>query len=107
MFEELFKRPSVLARHKSAPYAQERERYLSHCAQQGYARATLLVLAYELLWVARRLSVHPELKVTTEQIRVAAKGWAQREHHCGHVLNKRWTRTHGGWPRTFPNHQAC
>ena len=58
MFEELFKLPSVLARHKSAPYAEERKRYLSHCAQQGYARATLLVMAHELLWVARKLSVY-------------------------------------------------
>lgn len=92
MFEELFKLPSVLARHKSAPYAEERKRYLSHCAQQGYARATLLVMAHELLWVARKLSVYPELRVNIEQIRAAAKGWAQREHHCGHALNKRWTR---------------
>jgi site-specific recombinase XerD len=49
-------------------------------------------MAYELLWVARKLSVYPELKVTTEQIRVAARGWAQREHHYGRALNKRWTR---------------
>ena len=92
MFEELFKLPSVLARHKSAPYAEERKRYLSHCAQQGYARATLLVMAHELLWVARKLSVYPTLRLTPEQIKAVAKGWAQREHHCGHALNKRWTR---------------
>ncbi len=92
MFEKLFKLPSVLTRHKSAPYAEERKRYLSHCAQQGYAHATLLVMAQELLWIAHKLSVYPSLRVSLEQIKAAAKGWAQRERVCGHVLNQRWTR---------------
>lgn len=87
MFEELFKFPSVIARHESAPYAEERKRYLSHCAQQGYARATLLLRAYELLWVARKLCAYPDLNVTMEQIRAVAKDWAQRERECGHPLN--------------------
>jgi hypothetical protein len=28
MFEKLFKRPSAVARHENAPYAEERRRYL-------------------------------------------------------------------------------
>jgi hypothetical protein len=52
MFEHLFSHPSVVARHKAAPYADERARYLTDCAHQGSAHATLRLKARELLWGA-------------------------------------------------------
>jgi len=91
MFEKLFKLPAVIARHKSAPYTEERKRYLLHCLKQGYAHTTLLVIADELLWVAYKLSIYPTLKLSFEQIKAAAKDWKDREHLCGHTLNKKWT----------------
>ena len=42
MFDQLFKRPSAIARRANAPYAEERQRYLAACAQQGNCRSTLL-----------------------------------------------------------------
>ena len=92
MFKKLFKAPSALARHTTAPYAQERANYLEHCAQNGYTQETLLLIARELLWVARKLSIYPDLRITIEQIKATERGWAEREHCCGRVLNKRWTR---------------
>ena len=41
MFTKLFTYPAVVARHKTAPYAESRERFLVHCADQGYAHASL------------------------------------------------------------------
>jgi hypothetical protein len=35
MFEQFFKRPSVVARHANAPFADERRRYLAECARRG------------------------------------------------------------------------
>lgn len=93
MFENLFKLPSVISRHQKAPFAEERRRYLLHCSQQGYAHTTLRVMADDLFWVARKLCVYPELRVTPEQIKRAAKGWSEREKYSGHILNKRWTST--------------
>jgi len=57
MFEDLFTYPKVLARHRMAPAAADRERYLAHCADQGIARVTLARIAQELLVVAERLDV--------------------------------------------------
>lgn len=91
MFDKLFKLPAVLSRHQNAPFAEERRRYLLHCSQQGYAHATLHVMADDLFWVARRLSIYPGLRVTPEQIKRAAKGWSERESYSGHTLNERWT----------------
>ena len=48
MFETLFQYPAVVARHRSGPFAEARERFLNFCASQGFARATLLVYAREL-----------------------------------------------------------
>ena len=91
MFNKLFKLPAVLSRHQKAPFAEERRRYLLHCSQQGYARSTLHVMADDLLWVARKLSIYPNLRVTPDQIKKAAKDWSERESYSGHKLNERWT----------------
>ncbi len=92
MFEHLFKRPSVIARHRNAPYANERADYLVYCAEHGYTSATLLLKARQFLWVARKLSKYPDLHLTPEQVRAAACSWKEREHSYGRVLNTHWTR---------------
>ena len=82
MFEELFTRPSVLARHRAAPYAEERARYLVHCRERGETQATLLFKARTLVWVARQLRVYPTLALTIDELEAVA---------CGGT-NTRWTR---------------
>jgi integrase/recombinase XerD len=94
MFEKLFKKPSVLFRHENAPYKEERERYLRHCEQHGYALSTLLLFARELLWVAWKLRIYPERGVTLRQVKSVAQGWAKRERYCEKVVDTRWTRIH-------------
>ena len=36
MLEQLFRDESALSRHRGSPFAQERERYLQHCAEHGF-----------------------------------------------------------------------
>lgn len=91
MFEILFQQPKVIARHQCAPFAEERRRYLVHCAQQGYSHATLLLKARELLWVARKLDSYPDLRLTLEQVEAVAHDWEERRRCCGQVLNAYWT----------------
>jgi integrase len=92
MFEQLFERPSAVARHTSAPYPDERRRYLTYCAQRGDSRSTLLLKAEDLLWVARKLSVYPDLRVTIQQVRAVAHHWKDRERACGRCLDTDFTR---------------
>lgn len=80
-----------MARHRAAPYAEERAHSLPHCAQQGYARATLRLKARELLWVARKLHVSPALPVTPAQLEAAASAWDGRQQNAGRPLNIRRT----------------
>ena len=55
MLEQLFPDKSALARHRTGPYAEERERYLQNCAEHGAMRTALRVKANELLWLCQHL----------------------------------------------------
>lgn len=93
MFDQLFKLPKAVARHTNAPYAEERARYLAHCRQRGDSPRTVLSKAWDLLWVARRLSAFPNLDVTIQQIQALGNGpWQDRERACGRKLRGRRVR---------------
>lgn len=92
MFASLLRRPFDIARHRAAPYAEERERYLAYCHQQGYARTTLQGFARELLWAARKLSAGADFPVTSEQLEAIAGDWQDRQQAAGRALNP--NRTH-------------
>ena len=55
MLEQLFRDESALARHRAGPFAEERERYLQHCAEHGATHGALRMKANELLWLCRHL----------------------------------------------------
>ena len=55
MFEQLFERPHALARQRNGPLAEERRRYLAHCADQQMAPRTLRGIAIYTLVIARAL----------------------------------------------------
>lgn len=92
MFEKLYTDPSIIFRHESAPYKEERECYLTHCERQGYSPSTLLWLARELLWVARKLPPSLEQGMTFRQVEAIACGWKERERSWGQTLTLRHTR---------------
>jgi integrase/recombinase XerD len=83
MFETLFRYPRVRARHLAGPSAEERDRYLAHCAYTGAAYASLLRLASELLLVARRIDISETTPIAPYEVEAAADGWVrhQRRHH--------------------------
>jgi hypothetical protein len=73
MFDQLFQRPATIACHSNAPYAEQRQRYLSTCKQQGDPATTLTSKATALFRIARALSGYPDLRqVTMEQVQAAA-----------------------------------
>jgi site-specific recombinase XerD len=53
----------------------------------------MLFIARELFWVARKLSVYPNLNVTPGQVEAVANEWNEREHRCGRPINEKWTKT--------------
>jgi site-specific recombinase XerD len=91
MLEKLFKYPAVLTHHKNAPLLEERNRYLIHCAEQGYSHASLLRIARELFQIVQILD--PSISgVTAEQIKEAGNRWARQQCRRGRAQTLRWSR---------------
>jgi len=81
--DQLFKDPHALARQRNGPLAEERRRYLTHCAAQQMAPTTLLDVATYLIVVATalRLAERPGDFITPDEIKCAADRWVSR--HSG------------------------
>jgi site-specific recombinase XerD len=81
VFEQLFKRPRTLARQRNGPLAEERCRYLVHCASQQLARRTLQFIASYILIVAKalRLADLPGELIPRAEIEAEAHRWANRQ----------------------------
>ena len=80
MFEQLFPGSRALARQRDGPLAEERRRYLVHCAEQQMAHRTLQEIAIYILVVANalRLAERPGELITAEEIKAGADSWAGR-----------------------------
>ena len=89
MFETLFQYPAVVARHRSGPFAEARERFLNHLASQGFAHATLLVYARELLVIAKRIDITMGEAIGLSTIEAAANRRARWQHQRQHVHSLR------------------
>lgn len=92
MFDQLFTKTNVVARHTNAPFANERAQYLQYCKQRGDTHATLMLKARELYWIALKLGKFPNLDISMAQLQGVAGQWQDRESACGRKLNKQWTR---------------
>jgi len=90
MFDTLFRYPAIVARHQRAPFAEARERFLSHCYDQDMAHATLQRRAQELLVVAERIDITVGEEIGPSVIEAAADRWAreQRKRKRAHGLRR-------------------
>lgn len=80
MFEELIEHPYALERHRNSPLAEQRRRFLIHCAELGMTRRTLRNLARYLLVITAslRLAKRPGDRITPAEIEAQANRWADR-----------------------------
>jgi site-specific recombinase XerD len=92
MVDQLFKRASTIARHGTAPFAEERARYLEYCEQRGDSHSQKLRKAHDLLWVARKLNLCTDLQVTIDQVRALVVNCHDYEDTGGPDLNLLSTR---------------
>ena len=92
MFATLFTYPSTLARHRTAPCAESRERFLVHCAEQGYSHPMLQKIAWMLLVLSQDADLCRSKRVTRQQIEFAVDHRArliQRYQDDGHAASSR------------------
>jgi integrase/recombinase XerD len=74
VFERLFQNPRVLARQQAGPLAEERRRYLAHCAAQQMSPSRLQHIARYILVIteALRLAERPGELITRTEIEAEA-----------------------------------
>jgi integrase/recombinase XerD len=75
VFERYFSLPAALARHRSAPLAEERERFLTHLEATGTGRSAIRIAATYLLQVVNVLGLRRLRDVTLEEVDRAADHW--------------------------------
>jgi integrase/recombinase XerD len=107
MIESIFQLKWVVSRHKQAPLLNEREQFLAHCQQQGTSHKALHNLAPELIAVIRLLRLKQLREVSLEEIKEAAKVWAEEQRSNPRArsnakstsyfifIAKKWLRFHG------------
>ncbi|MGE0378797.1 MAG: tyrosine-type recombinase/integrase [Planctomycetaceae bacterium] len=79
MFEDLYQRVHVLARHREGSHAQERADYLALLAAQGWCCRALTRKAELVLWVVQLLPLAPGDFMTHDQIQRGAETYAHRK----------------------------
>ena len=72
MHDELFKRPTVIARYRAGPYAESRERFLKQARADGYSRPALGRIAWALLLVAKVVHRNGG-SISIEQLKIALR----------------------------------
>ena len=94
MFEQIFELPHARERQRNGPLAEERRRYLVHCAEQQMAPRTLRHIALYTLVVtnALRLADRPDQLVTRAEIEAEADRWANRRPRPTKMRQVRYSR---------------
>jgi site-specific recombinase XerD len=87
---------------QDAPFADERARYLHHCAAHGARPASLRIKRSELLWIARHLGPNAHQGVGLRELLPIAQ--ERQNSHCGATVARRvidigrpWLRFLGWW----------
>jgi site-specific recombinase XerD len=103
MFEKILSRRFHLNRHRSGPYAEERERYLALLMEEGRSRSILKAVRSLLYCMAERLPLH-RATVTPTQIEAAARQWSATRGGCESYRHnmERWFVFHAtNWMRVL------
>ena len=104
MFEELYTRPAAIEEYRNASLAEDRLRYLVHCAECGARRETLSKIAMDQLCLVRLLDLQADERVSGSQVEAASKapsrpGWRLHPRPASLHTRKRFIGNTTRWLR--------
>ncbi len=95
MFDQLFRYPGVVRRHRDGPLAHERATYLASLATRGAPPGTLLKYARYCLAIAHVVPATPhERSFTASEIDILAQKWAADRVQHRRAAAPRWPHEH-------------
>jgi len=107
VFDKYFSLPAALARHRSAPLARERERFLTHLEAGGTGRQTIRTAACYLLQVIQILGLRRLRDVTPEEVEHAANRWNKlRNQDSQYTTGQLGVQCFAGFARLFLRFQG-
>jgi site-specific recombinase XerD len=86
MLDTLYSLPAVLARHRAAPLAAERERFLRYCAARGHKQTALRKISWLLLVVVTSVPLDKKM------VRLSTIQRTAREHNVRFMRRRRHRR---------------
>jgi integrase/recombinase XerD len=91
MFEQIFSCPRALARYRDGPLAEDRQRYLAHCAETRMSALGLRMVATYTLAIAKvlHLADRPGKIISRAEVAAAADRWVRRANQRDKKLKKR------------------
>jgi site-specific recombinase XerD len=101
MFEKLFPHRATAVRYYQAPFAAERQLYLSKLMDEGRSIETLRNIAWILMYVARHLPLS-QVGITPAEIEAAADAWGMTTHRsatCLHIGKREFVFHATDWMR--------
>jgi integrase/recombinase XerD len=101
MFEQLFPHRDTVARYRQAPFAAERQLYLSSLMEEGRSLQTLRNIARILMYLARHLPLHLA-EITPVEIEASAETWSMTTHRsatCLHIGKREFVFHATNWMR--------
>lgn len=75
MFTQFVKTSRALKRYGNAPFAQERQQFLTYLGQRGYRKSRLTGISILLLAIVQRLRISLRKRVTKAEVCAAAEIW--------------------------------
>lgn len=95
MFDQLFRYPGVVRRHRDGPLAHERAAYLASLATRGSAPGTLLKCSRYCLAIAHVVApTSRDRSFSTSEIDVLARTWAAGRVRHRRAAAPRWPHEH-------------
>lgn len=104
MFEIIFSQRVTIERHRSGPYANERERYLRHCAAVGCTANSQRTAAVATLRVAHQLTPTDTGGINAERLRIlverCTEGAGPKAGESLTKLTRPWLKFLGWWRKS-------
>lgn len=81
IYHQLYKRPSLIEQHITAPLFKERLEYLQHCAASHIVPTSLMRIAHFMLETVKFLNLKKARIVRIEEIESAATAWVKKRKY--------------------------
>jgi site-specific recombinase XerD len=99
LFETLYRRQFTVRLQQTAPFAEDRSRYLDYLAKQGHAVATIRAVARDILVLAARMEISVLTRPTSATVEAVVAQWMESTQRSSPAIRTRMVNIGKAWLR--------